>query len=137
MSSDTLDAKLDRIGARVAARADDIRRELEAVGALEMAELCREVFSARLAYLRTPRVEHGADVRSVPYDLNIRGHANGAASVDGGQPPLAGQRSTDQPYLGRPNQGKRKARKPAGSRAASDSDLARMYSGRDRSAGPD
>ena len=65
MSSDAeLDAKLNRIGQRVhkqnAARAEQVRAELAAIGFLELAEACKSRFGARLAYLRTPRVELGS-----------------------------------------------------------------------------
>ena len=64
--TDDLDAKIARISARVAARNTDTtaetRAELAAIGALELAEACKERFGVRLAYLKTPRVERGNPV---------------------------------------------------------------------------
>ena len=61
--TDALDAKIARLAARVTSRnkdrAADVRAELSAIGFLAEAEALRERFGARLAYLRTPRVEHG------------------------------------------------------------------------------
>jgi hypothetical protein len=60
-----IDAKLARIGNRVASvnadTAATVRAELAAIGCLELAEACKSRFGARLAYLRTPRVELGHD----------------------------------------------------------------------------
>jgi hypothetical protein len=57
-----LDKKLARIGGRIQARADETRSELAAIGCLDLASACKEQFGARLAYLKTPRVELGSDV---------------------------------------------------------------------------
>jgi hypothetical protein len=63
--NDALDAKIAAAQARFAKRGADtaatVRAELAAIGCLELAEACKERFGARLAYLRTPRVELGHD----------------------------------------------------------------------------
>lgn len=66
MSSDAeIDAKLARVGNRVhrqnAATAEETRQELAAIGCLELAEACKARFGARLAYIKTPRVERGVN----------------------------------------------------------------------------
>ena len=70
-NSNDLDAKLARIAGRVEDRAAGIRAELDRIGALEMATLCREAFGAKLAYLQTDRMGMGTDVQSVPYNFNL------------------------------------------------------------------
>ena len=46
-----LNEKLARLGARVAARSESTRDQLEALGAIELAEAARATFQARLVYL--------------------------------------------------------------------------------------
>ena len=61
---------------------DRIGYELERIGALEMATLCRETFGARLVYLRTDRITQGRDVASVPFNFDLRtGKAMGLPAV--------------------------------------------------------
>ena len=67
-----LDAKLGRIAARVAVRADETRAELDRLGWLESITLCRDTFGARLVHLKTEKYNVGQDVQSVPYDFNLR-----------------------------------------------------------------
>ncbi len=63
--TDALDAKIAAAQARFAKRDTDlaatVRAELAAIGCLELAEACKSRFGARLAYLRTPRVQLGHD----------------------------------------------------------------------------
>jgi len=63
--TDAIEAKLARVGNRVhrqnADRAAQVREELAAIGCLDLAEACKERFGARLAYLKTPRVELGSN----------------------------------------------------------------------------
>jgi hypothetical protein len=60
------DETIGRVNDRIAARAEKVRAELAAIGCLELAEACKERFGARLAYLRTPRVELGSNPFSGP-----------------------------------------------------------------------
>ncbi len=60
--TDANDAKVERVGRRIQARADETRAELAAIGCLDLASACKDTFGARLAYLKTERVEHGTDV---------------------------------------------------------------------------
>jgi hypothetical protein len=62
VSSDDLDAKLARVGRRIQAQSEVVRAELQSIGALDLAEECKSRFQARLAYLKTPRIELGTDV---------------------------------------------------------------------------
>ena len=55
------DETIGRVNDRIADRAAEVRAELAAIGCLELAEACKERFSARLAYLKTPRVERGVN----------------------------------------------------------------------------
>jgi hypothetical protein len=61
MTRDDTDAKLAGLNRRVQARAEVVRAELQSIGALDLAEECKSRFSARLAYLKTPRIELGSD----------------------------------------------------------------------------
>jgi hypothetical protein len=111
-SDDEIDAKLAGIGRRVQQRneaaAADIREKLAALGCLELAEALKDKFGARLAYLGPPEgFPHGH-----PYNFDLRGHANASASTVHGHTPSTPQRPNNEPYRGRPNQDKRKARKP-------------------------
>ena len=59
--SDEVERKRATLAGHVADRATQVRAELAAIGCLELAEACKERFGARLAYLRTPRVELGSN----------------------------------------------------------------------------
>ena len=65
-SDESLDEKLARIGQRIAVKtrhdAEETRRELSAIGALDLAQAAKERFGARLAYLKTPRIERGSPI---------------------------------------------------------------------------
>ena len=58
----SLDAKIAKLAGHVADRAAETRSELAAIGCLELAEELKAKFGARLAYLKTPRVERGNSV---------------------------------------------------------------------------
>jgi len=140
VNDDDLDKRLARLNARVASRSDETRAELARIRALEMATLCRETFGARLGYLRTDRLEQGQDVESVPYNFDLRGHANAASGyVHGGraEADVEAQRPADQPYRGRATVGKRRTRKAGKSGARGGEAVAWQHSGRDRAVGPD
>lgn len=55
----SLESKVANLAGHVADRAAETRAELAAIEALELAEACKERFGARLAYLKTPRIERG------------------------------------------------------------------------------
>jgi hypothetical protein len=59
-----INAKLARIGRRIEARAESVRDELEAIGALEIAVQLRSRFGARLVYIKTPSAERGDAIRA-------------------------------------------------------------------------
>jgi hypothetical protein len=59
--TDGQDETIGRVNDRIADRAAKVRAELAAIGCLELAEACKERFGARLAYLKTPRVELGSN----------------------------------------------------------------------------
>ena len=59
--ADEIDAKVATLAGHVADRAAQVRAELSTIGCLELAEACKSRFGARLAYLRTPRVQLGHD----------------------------------------------------------------------------
>ena len=59
--TDDLETKLARLAARVENRTGDIRKELAAIGCLELADELKARFGARLAYIKTPRLERGND----------------------------------------------------------------------------
>lgn len=68
-TDDELDEKLARVSARIAARSQGAREQLAAIGALELAEACRETFQAKLAYLGPDNeLPHGH-----PYNFELRG----------------------------------------------------------------
>jgi hypothetical protein len=70
---DEIDAKLARLGARVAAKSETVRSELERIGALELATALRETFGAKLVYLRTDRATQGTDwPQGQPYNFELR-----------------------------------------------------------------
>ena len=58
----SLDAKIEKLAGHVADRATETRAELAAIGCLDLATACKERFGARLAYIKTPRVERGNPV---------------------------------------------------------------------------
>lgn len=58
----SLDAKIAKLAGHVADRTAETRGELAAIEALELAEELKAKFGARLAYLKTPRVERGNPV---------------------------------------------------------------------------
>jgi hypothetical protein len=64
--TDASDETIARVNDRIAERAEKVRAELAAIGFLELAEACKSRFSARLAYLKTPRVELGSNPFSGP-----------------------------------------------------------------------
>lgn len=57
----SLESKVATLAGHVADRATETRQELAAIGCLELAEACKERFGARLAYLKTPRIERGTN----------------------------------------------------------------------------
>ena len=59
--SDEVERKRATLAGHVADRAAQVREELAAIGCLDLAEACKERFGARLAYLKTPRVELGSN----------------------------------------------------------------------------
>ena len=64
-----LDAKIARLANRVRERSQSTREQLEAIGALELAEAARATFQARLVYLGPDSgFPHGH-----PYDFELRG----------------------------------------------------------------
>ena len=72
-TNDELAEKLARLGRRVEARSADTRARLAAAGCLELAEAAREVFGAKLVYLRVGDHEQGtAQPESHPYNLDLR-----------------------------------------------------------------
>ena len=74
-TDDELDAKLARLGERVRQRSDGTRAQLAAMhngteSALEVAELCRQHFDAKLVYLGPEEgFAHGH-----PYNFDLRGY---------------------------------------------------------------
>lgn len=74
MSADAeLDEKLARLAGRVQARSAETRALLADAGCLELAEAAREVFGAKLVYLRVGDHEQGtAQPESHPYNLDLR-----------------------------------------------------------------
>lgn len=57
----SLERKVSTLAGHVADRAAETREELAAIGALDLAEELKARFGARLAYLKTPRVERGVN----------------------------------------------------------------------------
>jgi hypothetical protein len=70
-SADELDAKLDGVGRRIKARAEDNRARLAAVdGLLVLAEATREAFGAKVKFLTDRHGELGSPVdQSTGFDL--------------------------------------------------------------------
>lgn len=133
-----LDEKLARLGARVADRGERTRRELEQAGFLEAAELLRTTFQARLTYLKTERIELGTDLpQGQPYNFDLKGHAHVAANAIRGRTESPTQRPGNQPYRGKPDNGKRRRGKTGAGRARGSAPMAWQHSGRDRATGED
>jgi hypothetical protein len=108
--TDEIDAKLARLGARVAAQGETVRSELERIGALELATALRETFGAKLAYLRTDRIEQGTDVAGQPYNFDLRANHAATGPV---RPDAAPTRPAHEPHRGGKAGGKRRAKPPA------------------------
>lgn len=104
--TDDLDAKIARLGARVKTRSEDGRAQLEAMGALEIAQLLRETFQAKCVYLGP---ESGYPHGQI-YNHDLR-PTNATVSPDYGYSESAPTRSSNLPYRGKANQGKRKSRR--------------------------
>lgn len=62
MPHDDIETKLARIGRRLQAQRDEVRSRLQAEpGLLELAEIAREVFAAKLIHVRIGAWSHGTE----------------------------------------------------------------------------
>ncbi len=83
MTTDEIDAKLARVGVRVAARGSELDQHLAAIGFLDGARALCETFGATVTGCKDGEYVFGHNLRyGQPYNFDLRGHTNGAVVQD-------------------------------------------------------